>query len=245
VAYGPGSWLSTCRSRVEPGRFAKALPQHRALITFSENVYRPLLEATGLDRTGVEAGLASAVAARVAPPVGVYLASFGAPAATMLMESLLASGATSVVMVGEAGAIAASCRIGDVVVPTWGLREEGTSYHYLPADVTCRPAPDLLDWLRRALAPGAKWLEGGVWTTDAPFRETADKVRRYSAQGVLAVEMECTALMSVAMYRAVPFAAVLVITDELHGDGWVEEFGGERAEGARRRVCRLLAAGMK
>ncbi len=61
---------------------------------------------------------------------------------------------------------------------------------------------------------------GGIWTTDAIFRQTRDKVRKYSSEGVLAVDMESTALMAIAMYRGVELGIAHVVTDELYGEKW-------------------------
>jgi purine-nucleoside phosphorylase len=59
-----------------------------------------------------------------------------------------------------------------------------------------------------------------VWTTDAPFRETAADVAWHRERGVLAVDMESAALFAVAGYRKVSAAAALVIGDSLAGDRW-------------------------
>ncbi|MBE3519245.1 MAG: nucleoside phosphorylase [Firmicutes bacterium] len=170
----------------------------------------------------------------------LYHSSFGSPAAGMLMETLIASGIGRLVMLGQAGSLSSRCRIGSVVLPSFGVREEGTSYHYLPPAVECRPSPILFERLRTALEPIAP-VEGGVWSTDAPYRETRQKVELYARQGVLAVEMECTALMSIAMYRNVEFAAVLVITDELFREKWEEGFQSENLRSAEERVSKALA----
>lgn len=61
---------------------------------------------------------------------------------------------------------------------------------------------------------------GRVWTTDAPYRETLSKVTSYQHQGVLAVEMEMSALMTVAAYRGVKLAGLLVVSDELFNLTW-------------------------
>ncbi len=89
-----------------------------------------------------------------------------------------------------------------------------------------RPSERIVKILREELDPVAQRLGiglhvGGVWTTDAVFRETRDKVRKYSEMNVLGVDMESTALMTVAMYRGVELGIALVVTDELYGAKWV------------------------
>jgi len=88
---------------------------------------------------------------------------------------------------------------------------------------------------------GVRTLRGGVWTTDAPFRETVGKVHRYSSLGALAVEMECSALMAVAEFRGVRLAAGLAITDELFEGVWRPRFSAPEVDRARIALARAAA----
>ena len=74
---------------------------------------------------------------------------------------------------------------------------------------------------------GAKYVRGGVWTTDAPFRETREKVAQYSDQGVLAVDMETSAVMTVARFRELRWAGLMVVSDELWGEKWNPGFSSK------------------
>jgi|Deesub1362B_J571_1020462.scaffolds.fasta_scaffold00003_162 uridine phosphorylase len=148
---------------------------------------------------------------------------FGAPASIFLFELAIAAGAERFIFLGEAGAIHSDLAITDYVVPDWGVREEGTSYHYRPADYKPIINTPLLKRLLDVLATfphGYRVHRGGVWSIDAPFRETRDKINRYREMGVLCVEMEATAFMTVADYRGVDLAILLVISDELYGEEW-------------------------
>mgnify|MGYP001770668663 CR=1 FL=1 len=144
----------------------------------------------------------------------------------MAMELLIAAGVRKFVLFGGCEAIHPSVKIYDLVVPTWGVREEGTSYHYLPPNVVPKPSEYVSKAIEEILRPMARELNinlhvGGIWTTDAIFRQARDKVRRYSSKGVLAVDMESTAPMTVAMYRGVKLGIVHVVTDELYGEKWI------------------------
>ena len=85
------------------------------------------------------------------------------------------------------------------MVVTSAVRDEGTSFHYLPpAETVDCPTPiaDLLcDELSR-LGPAV--VKGPVWTTDAPYRETAAQLEQHAAAGVLAVEMQAASLFAFA-----------------------------------------------
>jgi uridine phosphorylase len=238
------SWLSTARPVIEPAAAARPLGIRRAVISFSPVSHQALLQSFDLQTAEAGPSLPGALEGKLGDGVAIYQAYFGAPATGMLMEALVASGVRFVVQVGMAGSISPACRIGDLVVPTWGIREEGTSYHYLPPDVPGRVSEESLALLRRCLE-GGRFLEGGVWTTDAPYRETEDKVQAYARQGVLAVEMECTALMAIAAVRQVAFAAALVITDELFGQEWVQGFASEPVQATSGWLCQALARGFR
>lgn len=150
---------------------------------------------------------------------------FGAPAAVITLELLAASGIRKFLVYGGAGSLTRELRIGDVLIPTWGVREEGTSYHYMPEEYVPKPSEALASKLKENLhntltLQGSRVVEGGVWSTDAIFRETEDKIRNYAGRGVMGVDMESTALMTVAEYRGVELAIALIITDELSSLRW-------------------------
>jgi purine-nucleoside phosphorylase len=81
---------------------------------------------------------------------------------------------------------------------------------------------------------------GAIWTTDAVYRETREKVESYQKQGVLAVEMEVSALFSVARFRQVELGAMLVVSDELSALKWRPGFKDKRFVAGRKIACRMV-----
>ena len=71
--------------------------------------------------------------------------------------------------------------------------------------------------------PGATL--GPSWTTDAPYRETAEEIAKYRADGILTVEMEASCLFTVARNVGAAAAAAFVVSDVLHGEQWEPHFG--------------------
>ena len=120
-------------------------------------------------------------------------------------------------IVGSSGSLRASLPLGSTVVVTDAVREEGTSYHYLPAGVpTCADAEisDLL--LCKARQPAAPIrCADSTWTTDAPFRETVGAIERHQEAGVAVVEMEASAIFAVAQVRGVRAGVLVAVSDEL------------------------------
>lgn len=208
---------------VKPGRFSEPVKRYgfkAAVITFTSEAFNLVGDALGgydeLERTPL-----GCLKALSSDGLGVFRSYFGSAASAMLMEILIAGGVRYFIVMGAAGSISEDVEIGDVVVPTWGLREEGVSYHYLEPDVMVKPDPSLLERLKDSLAEaGLSFKTGGIWSTDAPFMETISKVKTYSSMGVLVVDMEMTALMAVGMRRGVKLAGVVTVTDELYSGCW-------------------------
>lgn len=158
----------------------------------------------------------------------------GAPQAILVLEKLIALGVQRVIAVGWCGSLQSSVRIGDIVLPSAARSEEGTSAHYPLSHGRPGPDPGLLAGLRRTLGETDLTVhEGEVWSTDAPFRETVGKVLHYQKERVLGVEMEVAALYTVARYRQISLATVLVVSDELASLHWTHGF--KRSEFLRAR----------
>jgi len=177
--------------------------------------------------------------------VEVFIARpyFGAPATATTLEMLVAGGGRVFIVVGAVGALSPVLRIGDVLVPTWGLREEGVSFHYMHSNYVPKPDRELASKLFHEVkrVKGRRRIRvfrGGVWSTDALFRETRDKVVKYSKIGVLGVDMESTALMTVADYRKVKLAVVAAVSDELYGEEWRKGFGTRKLRRTEKIVVK-------
>lgn len=177
-------------------------------------------------------------------PFALITSPMGAPMAVMLLEQLIALGARRCLYLGFCGALTAPYRIGDLFLPTYGVREEGTSYHYLPADVVPWAAPQVQAHLQaQAQQQGLAVSQGPVWTTDAPYRETAPKIAQHQEAGIHAVDMEMAALFAVGQYRGCEVGALLIVSDECYHPTWKPGFGAQRLrQGCDAAVAIALAA---
>lgn len=164
----------------------------------------------------------------------------GAPMAVMLLEQLIALGARRFLYLGFCGALDPTYQIGDCFIPTTGRREEGTSYHYLPPEVTpaATEAANLVIQ-SQAKTQGLTARFGPIWTTDAPYRETGEKIARFQAEGICAVDMEMAALFAVAHYRSCDIAAILVVSDECYHPTWKPGFGQSQLRHACQQAVDL------
>ena len=133
---------------------------------------------------------------------GIIGCAVGAAFAVLVAEELFACGCQFLVSVTSAGQILAQGATPYFVLIDRALRDEGTSYHYLPpsefaaADLALAAAA-----LEKLKGAGQRIYRGAAWTTDAPFRETEAAIRQARARGILAVEMEAAALYAFAEAR--------------------------------------------
>jgi uridine phosphorylase len=166
----------------------------------------------------------------------------GAPLAAAMLEESIALGCRRFIAVGGAGVLDRTITLGHLVVPTAAVRDEGTSYHYLPPGREVEPHPAGLLAIETVLKRrGCEYLRGKTWTTDAIYRETAARIRKRKEEGCLTVEMEAASLFAVARFRNVILAQLLYGGDDVSGEAWDSRHWDKDAS-MRERVFWLAAA---
>jgi uridine phosphorylase len=142
----------------------------------------------------------------------------GAPAAVLIVEQMLLLGVDTIVAVGSCGALV-HVDEGEFLLPVRALRDEGTSYHYLPPARWVETDAAVREACRSALeARGLKGTDCDTWTTDGFFRETAGLVAKRRDEGCTVVEMECAALAACAQFRGARYGQILYSADTLAGE---------------------------
>ncbi|MGI6068824.1 MAG: nucleoside phosphorylase [Blautia sp.] len=150
-----------------------------------------------------------------------YLSPVGAPACVCALEEIIAMGAEKFIFFGSCGILDDTRTHGRLIIPTAAVRDEGTSYHYLPPSQEILPDPQSTAVLEQCFKRcGCSYVLGKVWTTDAIYRETVEGIQAHRNEGCLGVEMECAALLAAAKYRGVKFAQFFYGADCLDGDEW-------------------------
>lgn len=166
--------------------------------------------------------------------VGIIPRTIGGPYAVLIAEQLAEAGARLIVGLTSAGRVSRTLPLPSLVVATEAIRDEGTSLHYLPAgkEVTC-PAPAAVGRISRELATtGWPVLQGKVWTTDAPYRETQSQLEQWETESVLAVEMQAASLFAFGKAKDVAVISVAMVSNALDHEG--EQFNtGSQEEGVR------------
>ena len=148
--------------------------------------------------------------------IGIVGCAVGASFAVLVAEQLFASGCQLLISITSAGRLVELRAPPYFVLIDRALRDEGTSYHYLPPSEFSYPNPDLMARMADAFDGRAVTVErGGSWTTDAPFRETAASIAAKTAQGLLAVEMEAAALYAFAEACQKPVLCFAHVTNQM------------------------------
>lgn len=153
----------------------------------------------------------------------VVQSSIGGPGIAALVEELAAFGVRQLVLWGYCGALGDNASIGDVILVRNAIREEGVSYHYMQTEERFAASNCADEWTAAALSRGIQ--SGTVWTCDAIYRETEEKVSRFVSEGVKGVEMEVASFYAVCSYLGIKGMAFLVVSDRVSENGWESGFG--------------------
>jgi uridine phosphorylase len=197
----------------------------RAVLCFFLDVLRPL-EADGklieIGRLGSEIGSNPLYRMdTLGGPLLVLHPGVGAPLAAGYLEEVIALGCDRFVACGGCGVLRKDIAAGHPLVLTGAVRDEGTSYQYLPPAREIQADPRGVAALEAACREvGIDYRLGKTWTTDALYRETAERRRCRIAEGCDVVEMEAAAFYAVAEFRQVLFAQIVYGGDLVVPEGW-------------------------
>jgi uridine phosphorylase len=154
--------------------------------------------------------------------IGIIGRAVGASFAMLLAEQLFASGCKLLLSMTSSGQLVQPMEPPYFILIEKALRDEGTSYHYLPAAQFSFLKPDFKKKLQNAFNDlGSKIFTGSTWTTDAPYRETEEAIEYFKSIGIHAVEMEASALYAFAQARnknVICFAHVTNLMASVEGD---------------------------
>jgi uridine phosphorylase len=154
-------------------------------------------------------------------PMGFVFPGIGAPLASAVLDETFALGAETCIFIGSAGVISDGLAQHEWILPVKAVRDEGTSFQYDRPGRYAFPAQDLLETVRRVLHENRRDArEGIIWSTDAVYRETREKINRLGGEGCIAVDMESSALFSVAKHYNKRIVGLLIAGDFLFGGMW-------------------------
>jgi purine-nucleoside phosphorylase len=167
----------------------------------------------------------------------------GAPHAVMILEKLIVLGAKKILFLGWCGSVQESVQIADLLLPDRAMIGEGTSGYYASGNVGPMPSKKIVKAIEDSLeACSIPFHKGLVWSTDAPYRETRQKVLLLQQEEVLGVDMEISALFAAARFRSVEIAALLVVSDELGSLHWKPGFSSSKFKKSRKMAAEIVCS---
>lgn len=219
LEYDPGPGV------IEPAQIhtGKHWPDRLVMCYFAEQIKALVKsgQALRLDTFGSEAGPNPVYQLAGEPPLALMHPGVGAPYAAAMLDEAIACGARRVIVCGSGGVLDREITVGHLLVLEDAVRDEGTSYHYLPPARKVAAHPLAVQVLRSVLSEhGVAHLGVTTWTTDAFYRETPARVRLRRQEGCLCVEMEAAAFFAVAQYRHIILGQLLYAGDDVSGLEW-------------------------
>ena len=214
------------RAILEPGNLVKAMdvPEHCVICFFAEVLQWLIEEKDAKIITHSISEIGQHPLYEIDYD-GCRLAFFhpgiGAPLAVGLLEEMIARGCRKFIAIGGCGVLDKAIAVGHLLIPVSAIRDEGTSYHYLPPSREVPMDGHALEVLESVLTRhGLDYIRTKTWTTDAIYRETPAKTALYRNEGCLAVEMEAAAFFALAKFRQVDFGQLLYGGDVVTPQAW-------------------------
>ncbi len=217
---------------IEPGKILprlEQLPEHCVLCFFNDVISSVCAQVEHVHQLKSEIGDNPIyVLEQDGQRFAVIHPGVGAPLAAGFLEEAIALGCRKFIACGGAGVLNREIAVGHLVVPATAVRDEGTSYHYLPPGREVAASAAGIAAIQETLeAHDIPYALGKTWTTDAIYRETPAKIAARRAEGCITVEMEAAAFFAVAQFRAaqaatsdVVFAQILYGGDDISGSVW-------------------------
>lgn len=230
---------------IEPRRILQPIDiaQHCVLCFFQEVITKVCASARCPHHMGSEIGPNPLYELEIeGKKLAVAHPGVGAPLAAAFLDELIALGCRKFVACGGCGVLNREIAVGHVVIPSSAVRDEGTSYHYLPPSREVTPSPEGVAAIEAVLKKHhMPYVIGKTWTTDAIYRETPAKIARRKAEGCITVEMEAAAFFAVAQFRSVTFAQIVYGGDDISGDVWDERDWMDGQASTREKLFWLAA----
>ena len=172
--------------------------------------------------------------------IAFYLTRSGGPATVGFLEEIIVKGGKKILLFGAAGSLDKNITDGQIVIPSFAYRDEGTSYHYVSAQagdfIEIKTAKRLMKIFSEIGIPA---IEGKTWTTDAIYRETYRNKELRKEAGCITVEMECASVMAMAEFRKVDIFQFLYTADNLDCKEWESRLLGNMPQDIREKYVRI------
>ena len=153
----------------------------------------------------------------------LFMAGIGGSWISADIEELKAQGVEKFIIFGNCGVLDSTIEDCSIVIPTLAYREDGASYHYAQESDTIEMNPKYVsEFIEILKKHDFDFVQGPTWTTDAFYRETKNKIKKYKELGVKTVEMEGASIAAVCKYLNVDYFTFYYAGDNLDSVEWDE-----------------------
>ncbi len=174
--------------------------------------------------------------------IALFMSRVGASSCVVQYEELFAMGLEKLIVFGTCGVLDKSIEDLAIIIPDSAIRDEGTSYHYLKSSREVAVNPKYKEEFIKLLKEhNYSYIIGKTWTTDAPYRETRNKVLKRKEEGCVCVEMECSAISSLAKFRKKDIFQFFYAADNLDSAKWDKRSLGNNDKLSDKEKIGLLA----
>lgn len=151
----------------------------------------------------------------------ITLGFVGCPACAGNLDLFHAMGVNKVMFCGGGGVLDKNIEVGQILVVDGAIRDEGFSFHYVEPSRYIYTDKEVTNKIVSYLEQNdISYIRGITWTTDAIFRETADRIERRKAEGAKIVEMEQSGCIAVAQFRGFDYGALIYGGDDVSQEEW-------------------------
>ncbi len=172
----------------------------------------------------------------------LFMSIVGAPGCVGLLEELAVFGVEKFIIFGTCGVMDKNIDDLSIIIPNSAVREEGVSYHYKEdTDEIAVNVKYIEDFAEILEEKNVDYTTGKVWTTDAFYRETPQKVKSMQENGCIAVDMECSAVAAFAEFRGVDVFHFFYTADNLDAEKWDKRSLGNHDKLAEKDKIAYLA----
>ena len=153
----------------------------------------------------------------------LFMAGVGGPLISADIEELHAQGVEKFIIFGNCGVLDSNIEDCSIIIPTLAYREDGVSYHYVEESDTIPMNPKYVDEFIDILNEyNFEYIKAPTWTTDAFYRETVNKIKKYQDLDVKTVEMEGASIAAVCKYLNIDYFTFYYAGDNLDSVEWDE-----------------------
>ncbi|MDY0132312.1 MAG: nucleoside phosphorylase [Desulforegulaceae bacterium] len=166
---------------------------------------------------------------------------FGAPHAVAVLESLVCSGADNILAIGWCGSLSSDLKLGDLIIPS-SFEYEDSTYKSYALDEEIKFDSDFQVKIKKSLNKNnILFKEEKIWTTNAIFRETREKIDFFKNKGSTCVEMENSALYHAAKFLNINLICINIVSDFVSGKKWVQGFKSKEFNESRKKIINWAA----